>query len=124
MKSKTKVSKQIKKKKNPKLVETILICKKNEKWLAVASILSGPTKKRINANLEEIDKIAKDNEIIVVPGKVLSQGDITKKIKISAFNFSEKAKQKLLNSKIDFSYIISEVKSNPEGKNIKIITEK
>jgi large subunit ribosomal protein L18e len=34
-------------------------------------------------------------KIIVVPGKVLSQGEITKKVQVAAINFSKKAKEKL-----------------------------
>ena len=121
VKSKTKISKQIEKKKNPELVETIIAAKKKDNWLEIARILSGPRRKRINLNLEEIDKNSKDGEIIVVPGKVLSLGELNKKVKIVALDFSERAKEKILNSRSQISVISKEIKENPEAKGIRIL---
>ena len=124
MKSKTKVNKQTKRKTSSLIIQTILIGNKIQKWREIASIISGPRRKRVNKNLSEINDEAKENEIIVVPGKVLSQGEINKKIKIVALQFSEAAKEKLSNSKCDFSTILQEIKHNPEAKNIKILGRK
>ena len=121
MKTLTKIKKQIKKKTNSELVETILKAAKNEKWFQVAQIISGPRRKRMNLNLDEIDNIANDGETIVVPGKVLSQGELNKKIKIVALNFSKNAKEKLSRSKKDFATIEEEIKKNPDAKGIRII---
>ncbi len=121
MKSKTIIEKQLQKKKNKELVETIITAKKNETWLGVASALSGPRRNRININLEEIDKRAEDGETIVVPGKVLSLGDVSKKLKVVALGFSDKAKEKLLKAKCEVSNILEEIKSNPQAKNIKVL---
>jgi large subunit ribosomal protein L18e len=121
MKSKTKISKQTKKKTNLELVKTIVAAKKKDNWLDIAGIMSGPRKKRVNANLEKINKETKEGETILIPGKVLSNGEITKKLKIIALSFSEKAKEKILKSNSECSYIIEEIKKNPEAKGIKII---
>ncbi|MFH1325791.1 MAG: 50S ribosomal protein L18e [archaeon] len=121
MKTKSKIAKQLKKKTSKDLVKTIVDSKKNKGWLRISEILSSPSKKRIVANLGEIDGEAKDGEIIVVPGKVLSQGEISKKIKIVALGFSENAKEKLSKEGIKFTNIADEIKKNPEGKGIKII---
>lgn len=119
MKSKTKIEKQLKRKTNKELVETVILAKKNKNWFKVAEIISSP--KRINVNLSDLDKFAKNGETIVVPGKVLSNGEITKKIKVIAKSFSKKAEEKLLKSKIEISNIIKEIKKNPEAKGIKIL---
>lgn len=121
MKSKTKISKQTEKKSKTELVDTIISAKKQEAWLEVAGILSGPRRKSICMNLEEIEKKSKEGETIVIPGKVLSQGELTKKIKVIALNFSDKAKEKLLSSKCQVAYIQDEIKSNPNGKGVKIL---
>jgi large subunit ribosomal protein L18e len=124
MKTKTKIDKQIQKKSNKELVATIIAAKKKDKWLKVARILSGPRRKAISLNLEEINENSKDGETIIVPGKVLSQGEMDKKIKIVALSFSEKAKEKLLKSKIPSSSIIEEIKKNPDIKRGRILTGK
>jgi large subunit ribosomal protein L18e len=121
MKSKTKISKQLERKSNSNLAETILVAKKQEAWVGIAGILSSPRRNRICINLEEINKEAKAGETIIVPGKVLSQGDIDKKIKVVAFSFSEKAREKLLSAKCEVSYILDEIKSNPSAKGIKTL---
>ena len=121
MKSKTKISRQLQKKSNSKLIETILSAKKKEKWLEVAGAISSPRRKRINLNLNEINNQTKEKDKVLVPGKVLSQGEINKKIKIIALGFSEKAKEKLSKSGCEFSNILTEIKSNPSAEGIKIL---
>ena len=121
MKSNTKISKQLERKSNSNLTETILAGKKQEAWKEVAGVLSGPRRNKLCINLEQINKEAKTGETIVVPGKVLSQGEVDKKIKIVAFSFSEKAKEKLLSAKCEVSYILDEIKSNPSAKGIKLM---
>ncbi len=121
MKSKTKISKQLERKSNSKLMETIIAGKKNDSWNQIAGLLSGPRRKRICINIEEINKNSKPGETVLIPGKVLSQGEIDKKIKVVALNFSEKAKEKLLSAKCEITDILNEIKSNPSAKGIKII---
>ena len=121
MKTKSKIEKQLQRKTNSKLIETIISCKKNKAWLKIAEILSGPRKNRTNLNLEDINKKVKDEKIIVVPGKILSQGELDKKIKVIALSFSEKAKEKLKKSEVEFFTILEEIKKNAEAKGVKIL---
>ena len=72
-------------------------------------------------NLDEINKLVKDNETIVVPGKVLSQGEINKKIKLIAFAFSQEAKEKLSKAKIESFSISEEIKKNPKAQGVKVL---
>jgi len=121
MKSLTKIKKQSRRKTNQELVETILKAAKNEKWIDIARIISGPRRNRIDVNLSKINDEAEDGETILVPGKVLSQGEISKKIKIIALNFSENAREKLSKEKKEFSTIDEEIKKNPDAKGIRIL---
>ncbi len=121
MKTKSKIEKQVKRKTNPELVKTIFSCKKNKHWTKIAEILAGPRKNRINLNLEELDKKIRDEKAIVIPGKVLSQGEMNKKIKIVALDFSEKAKEKLKKAGANTLTILEEIKKNPEAKGVKIL---
>lgn len=121
MKSKTLIGKQLQRKRNPELVETLLSAKKNDSWLDVAGILSGPRRKMINLNLDELNESVKEGEKIVVPGKILSQGEMEKKAKIVSLNFSEKAKEKLLKAGCEVSNILEEIKSNPSAKGLRIL---
>lgn len=121
MKSKTKISFQSKRKRNPELVDTIMNAKKNEKWFRISELLASPRKNKIEKNLDTINKESKDGEIIIVPGKVLSMGELNKKIKIVALDFSDSAKEKILKSGNKLSTILEEIKTNPEAKGVKIL---
>lgn len=123
MKSKTKIEGQLQRKTNSELVKTIIAAKKNKGWLEVASILSGPRRKKSGVNLDKINKEANSGDTVVIPGKVLSMGEIDKKIKVAALGFSEKAKEKLKKGSCQVLTINEEIKSNPEGKGIKILKE-
>jgi large subunit ribosomal protein L18e len=121
MKSKSKIEKQLQRKTNSSLVETIIACKKNKNWIRVAEILSGPRKNRTNLNLEELNKKVEKEKSVVIPGKILSQGELDKKIKVVALSFSEKAKEKLNKAGSETLTILEEIKKNSEAKGIKIL---
>lgn len=120
--SKTKLFERIKNKRNPELIETIIQCKKNEAWINIGKIISSSRNNTPVVNLDKIDKESKEGDVIVVPGKVLSQGEVIKKIKLIALNFSQTAREKLNKSKIEFIILLEEIKKNPRAQGIKIIT--
>jgi len=117
VKSKTKIEKQTRKKTNPELVRTIRLTKKNKEWIKISNILSGPRKERPNINLDDI------KEDVIVPGKVLSQGEVGKH-KVVAFSFSERAKEKIIKAGGKTISILDEIKSNPSMKGLKILNKK
>ncbi len=122
--SKAKIEKKLERKTNPELVETIILAKKNSPWIKVANKISGPARKKMIFNLDEIDSQIKEGETAVIPGKVLSLGEIRKKVKISALDFSEKAKEKLKKAGVGINTILEEIKKNPDAKNVKILEGK
>lgn len=124
MKTKTKINKQIRKKKNPELVKALVFSNKNPELKRVSEILSRPKRKGIIFNLGEIDNLVSEGETVIVPGKVLSQGNLNKKINLVAFSFSKKSEEKLLKSGISFKKINEEIKKDPLFKKIKILEKK
>ena len=80
-----------------KELKTLSIKNKVGIWKAIAKELEKSTRRRRAVNLSKIDKVAKDKEIIVVPGKVLGNGELKKDITIAAYEFSESANQKIKN---------------------------
>ncbi|MHA1734721.1 MAG: 50S ribosomal protein L18e [Promethearchaeota archaeon] len=75
---------------------------------------------RVEANLHRIDKKTKEGDTIIVPGKVLGQGEISHKITIAALSASESALKKLQGAKCEYIKIETLVERNPEGKGVKI----
>jgi large subunit ribosomal protein L18e len=90
-------------------------------WKKVALDLEGPTNMRPAVNLSKIDKCARDGEIVVVPGKILSMGILTKKITIAAYNFSHTAIEKIKASGSEALSINELAKKNPKGQKVRIL---
>ena len=107
-----------------KLIETLkeLALKENAPiWKRIAKELNKPTRQRIVVNLMKINKYVNENEIALVPGKVLSMGELTKKLTVAAFQFSERAKEKIIKSGGKALTIEELIKQNPKGSNTRII---
>ncbi|MDD5699598.1 MAG: 50S ribosomal protein L18e [Candidatus Nanoarchaeia archaeon] len=120
-KSKTKINEQLRRKRNPELVDTIIQARKSEGWKRVSEILASPRKNKVEKNLNKINEESKEGETIIIPGKVLSMGELSKKIKIAALKFSHGAEEKILKSGGKVLTILEEIKKNPDAKGIKIL---
>jgi len=90
-------------------------------WRKVASDLERPTRKRRIVNLSKIDNYTKENETIVVPGKVLGAGNLNHKLTISAYQFSNSAKDKLIKAGAKIIPLNELIRESPKGKRIRII---
>lgn len=89
-------------------------------WRRVAKDLERPTRIRRKVNLYKIDKVLRDKETAVVPGKVLSLGEYSKKNTVAAYQFSEMAKEKI--NKTGKAISIQQlIKENPKGKLVRIV---
>ena len=126
--SKTQISKRVKRKTNPELVETIELAKKNN-LLDLGKKLSGPTRKQVKINLEDLSRLlekdgdkkgTKESKFLVV-GKVLGKGEINKKIKIAALGFSEQAKEKLKKADCKMLTIKQAIEKNPKLEGVKVV---
>jgi large subunit ribosomal protein L18e len=121
MVSNTKIKKHLKGKTNPKIVDTINAARKNKSWVKIAAMIAGPARKYPSFNLDQISEKSKDGDSILIAGKVLGTGELSKKIKICALSFSSSALEKLKKAKIEASFIEDEIKSNPKFEGIKIL---
>ena len=90
--SKTKINRRMRQKTNTFLAESIFLAKKAG-LVELANELAKPTRIQANVNVGKIQ--SSKAEVIIVPGKVLSLGEIKRKVKVYALNFSEEAEKKL-----------------------------
>jgi len=90
-------------------------------WLRLAELALKPSSARRVVNVGQIDKFTKNNDVIVVPGKVLGTGNLTHKITLCSFLISNSGAQKILNSGGKILSFAELVKSNPTGKGVKIV---
>ena len=90
-------------------------------WRDIAKRLEKPTKARIVVNLSRIDRYANANDTVLVPGKLLAAGAITKPVKVAAYGFSVSAMEKIVAAGGECLTIEDLVAANPSGTNVKIL---
>jgi len=114
-------------KKNPLLINLIHELKKQSQekdktiWKDIALRLEKPIRNWPEVNLDRINKYTGDKETALIPGKVLSDGNLTKKLTIAAYSFSKKSEEKIKQAGGKTLTIQQLMKDNPDGKNIRII---
>ncbi|MEM5879150.1 MAG: 50S ribosomal protein L18e [Candidatus Aenigmatarchaeota archaeon] len=112
---------------NPYLKQLIEELKQKSKelkapiWKAVAEKLEKPRRKKVEVNVYEIERHAKENEIVIVPGVVLGNGEITKPVNVAAWRFSPKAEEKIKKAGGKTMKIEDLLKENPKGSGVKIL---
>ncbi len=103
-----------------KELKTLAIKENVKFWKRIATELEKPSNNRRIVNISKIDKLSKEGEIILVPGKVLSSGELTHKVTITAYAFSDSAKSKIL--AVGKVLSLNELmKENPKAKGIRIL---
>ena len=90
-------------------------------WKKIASDLQRPTRKRRIVNLSKINRYSKENETIIVPGKVLGSGVLDHKLTISAYQFSNGAVEKITKAGGKIIPLSILAQESPQGKRIRII---
>jgi len=86
-------------------------------WKRISKDLERPTRQRRKVNIYKINKHIKEGETAIIPGKVLSLGELNKKVTVAAYQFSDAARNKIEKA----ISIQGLMKSNPKGKKVRII---
>ena len=89
-------------------------------WKRIATDLEKSTRSRRIVNLSKLNRFTKENETVIVPGKVLGSGNLSHKLTVAAFAFSDSAKEEI-NKNGKAIPITDLVKEDPKGKKIRII---
>ena len=64
-------------------------------WKAVAKGMNRPRSQRFEVDLSRLERFAEENETILVPGIVLGQGQLKKRLRVAAVRFSTEARKKI-----------------------------
>ena len=90
-------------------------------WSKLAKISQKSSSAKKIVNIKKINEHSEENNVIVVPGKVLGMGNISHKITLCSFSISNAAAKKIIESGgqiIKFNELIDK---HPSGNNVKII---
>ena len=89
-------------------------------WGDVAGRLEGPRRSHAEVNLGRIERYAREDETVVVPGKVLGSGALTKEVTVAAVDFSGTARTKI-EQVGETLHLEQAVAQNPDGSNVRVI---
>jgi large subunit ribosomal protein L18e len=89
-------------------------------WRDVADRLEKPRRTHAEVNLGRIERYAREEETVVVPGKVLGSGALSKDVTVAAVDFSSTARTKI-EQVGDAMSLEQLVEGNPEGSNVRVI---
>ncbi len=111
---------------NPRLTNLIAELKSTAResdadvWQDIATRLAKPRRSHAEVNLGRIERYARPDELVVVPGKVLGSGTLRKSVTVAAVDFSTTAETKI--DQVGESVPLEQaLERNPDGSNVRVI---
>ncbi|MCI4446678.1 MAG: 50S ribosomal protein L18e [Pyrobaculum sp.] len=90
-------------------------------WREVAEYIGKPRRQRVVVNVGKLNRVADEGDVVVVPGKLLGGGKLSKRIVVAAVNASPKAVQKVVEAGGEVLTIPDLVRRFPRGSRVKIV---
>lgn len=112
---------------NPVILDLILALKTQSRekgvalWRDIAIRLERPTRHFSEVNLSKINRYTKEDELLLIPGKVLGSGDVGHKLTVAALGFSTNAREKITEAGGTCLSIKQLMDTNPTGSGVRII---
>jgi large subunit ribosomal protein L18e len=89
-------------------------------WADVAERLEKPRRTHAEVNLGRIERYAREEETVLVPGKVLGSGALRKDVTVAAVDFSGSAETKI--EAVGEAVQLEEaLENNPDGSDVRVI---
>jgi large subunit ribosomal protein L18e len=114
-------------KENPELVHILIELRRAAKahdapvWGDVARQLARPRHQRDPVNVGHLERLVEPNSTVVVPGKLLAEGKLTKPLTVAAFHYSDGARQKVHEAGGRALAIHELLKAKPDGAGVRIV---
>jgi large subunit ribosomal protein L18e len=90
-------------------------------WEKASEMLRRPSSTKVEVNLGRISRIAENGGALFVPGKVLGDGILDKKLFVGAFSFSASARKKIASKGGTAMNVEQFLKKYPKGSRVKIV---
>lgn len=90
-------------------------------WRDIARRLDKPKRNWAEVNISRLERYAEDGDVIIVPGKLLGAGNLSKKLTVAAFKFSDSARQKIEGAGGRNLSITELLQESPEGSSIRVM---
>ncbi|MFB6086616.1 MAG: 50S ribosomal protein L18e [Halodesulfurarchaeum sp.] len=112
---------------SPRLSDLVAECKSVARetgadvWRDVAGRLEKPRRSHAEVNLSRIERYAREDETVVVPGKVLGSGALRKSVTVAAVDFSSSARSKIEHAEGEVLELEQALEQHPEGAEMRVI---
>lgn len=90
-------------------------------WAKLAECALKPSIARRDININKIDRLTKEDDVVVFPGKVLGTGNIAHKITLYSFSISNTAASKILKNGGKLLSHTELIKQNPTGTGVVLL---
>jgi large subunit ribosomal protein L18e len=113
-------------KENPELVRLIVELRRTARsqkapiWASVADRLERPRHQVSPVNVGHLDRWTEAGETIIVPGKLLAEGRLSKKLTVAAFAYSKEARTKIHAAGGSAVTVHDLLKSKPDGAGVRL----
>lgn len=118
---------KITRKTNPRIPALISVLKDTARendapiWKDMAKRLEKPSRIYAEVNLSKINRHAAENDLVLIPGKVLGAGALGHAVTVAALTFSTTAVDKITNAGGKCMTIEQILEENPAGSGIRIM---
>jgi large subunit ribosomal protein L18e len=112
---------------NPELLRTVHELRRAAKvheapvWASVAERLARARHQTTPVNVAHLERIAAPQETVVVPGKLLADGSLTKPLTVAAFSYSAGARTKIHAAGGQALTLHELVKAKPDGGGVRLV---
>jgi len=89
--------------------------------IEIAKKLETSSRIRPEVNLTKLNKVCKENETVIVPGKILSSGNLKKPLTVVASSFSMTSIEKIQKAGGKAMSIRELIEVNPKGTSVRIV---
>jgi large subunit ribosomal protein L18e len=114
-------------KENPQLLHLLVELRRASRahaapvWSTVAARLERARHSVDPVNVGQLERLAGAGETVVVPGKVLADGPLSKAITVAAFSFSAGAREKIRAAGGSTLTLPALLKANPKGAGVRLL---
>jgi len=89
-------------------------------WASVADRLERARHQTTPVNVGHLDRLVENDSWVVVPGKLLAEGRLSKKVTVAAFHYSAEARAKVLAAGGTPISIHELLKAKPDGAGVRL----
>lgn len=113
-------------KENPELVRTLIHLRRAAKanqapiWGDVAERLARGRHQQTPVNVGHLERLVAPSTTLVIPGKLLAAGHLSKPLTVAAFHFSEQARAKIHAAGGTALSIDDLLKAHPDGSGVRL----